>query len=97
MSYRLDQGVEVCPHRLGDAQAARAIKTKLNYDVTFKTPITKGSRNINIGLQTCLYFANNQGAMTTFTILKGLKYQNCVHTVFEKKIAGSVKRFDIHP
>jgi len=96
MSYRLDQGVEVCPHRLGDAQAARAIKTKLNYDVTFKTPITKGARNINIGLQTCLYFANNQGAITTSTILKGLKYQNCVHTVFEKT-AGCVKRFDIHP
>ena len=93
MSYRLDQGVEVCPHRLGDAQADRAIKTKLNCDVTYKTPITKGARNINISLQTCLYSANNQGASTTSFILKGLKYQNCVHTVFEKKLLGPSKDF----
>jgi hypothetical protein len=96
MSYRLDQGVDVCPRSLGDAQANRAIKTKLNYDIPFKIPITKGAQNINIRLQKCLYLVNNEDVITTSTIIKGLIYQNREQTVFAKKYAGSVKRFGIH-
>ena len=76
MSYRLDQGVDVCPRSLGDAQANRAIKTKLNYDIPFKIPITKGAQNINIRLQKCLYLANNEDVITTSTSIKGLIDQN---------------------
>lgn len=91
MSYRLDQGVEFCPLSLGDSQADRAIKTKLNYDIPFKIPITKGAQNINIRLQKCLYFTNNEDAITTSTIPKRIEISKSCADWFRKKMLGPSK------